>query len=101
MGFYIYSSEQLYVHTIDQPNYPCFCIWSIFASHQLQRVNNLGKSYNHKSDIHYLLHLPAARALDVKLALERMVKDSQFSWFHNKPLTMSNLTTLALRTYKT
>jgi hypothetical protein len=37
----------------------------------------------------------------VKLALERMVKDSQFSWFHNKPLTTSNLTTLALRTCKT
>jgi hypothetical protein len=61
----------------------------------------LGKSYNHKSDIYYLLHLPAVRALDVELALERMVKDSQFSWFHNKPLTTSNLTTLVLRTYKT
>lgn len=61
----------------------------------------LGKSYNHKSDIHYLLHLPAVRALDVGLALERMVNDSQFSWFHNKPLAISNLTTLTLRTCKT
>lgn len=39
----------------------------------------LGKSYNHESDIYYLLHLPVVRALDVELALERMVKDSQFS----------------------
>ncbi|OCL12628.1 hypothetical protein AOQ84DRAFT_146294 [Glonium stellatum] len=60
----------------------------------------LGKSYNYKSDIYYLLHLPAVRTLDVELALERVVEDFQFSWFHSKPLTTSNLTALALRTHK-
>lgn len=60
----------------------------------------LGKSFNHKSDIYSLLHLPAVRTLDVELALEKMVKDSQFSWFHNKPLATLNLTTLALRCTK-
>ena len=44
--------------------------------------------------------MPAVRTLDVEPALEKMVKDSQFSWFHNKLFTTSNLTTLALCTHE-
>ena len=33
-------------------------------------------------------------------ALEKMVKDSQYSWFHNKPFTTPNLTTPALCTHE-
>lgn len=46
------------------------CVSSVAEGKQL------GKSYNHKSDIYYLLHLPAVRALDVELALGREAKDS-------------------------